>query len=121
VDRRAGFLTAVFFFAGLALVDFLAAFLEALLGAGLVLREAFFAAGACFRRAGAFTAGVGAELAGIKEDGMDGPVAGGMTGLAGAMGPAAGVFIASSQPGVNISSRSREMAFARPHRGHRAS
>jgi hypothetical protein len=107
----------------LALVDFLATFLAAFFGVGLVLRAAFFAAGACFRLAGAgaFTAGAGVDTAGIEEEGIEGPEAGGMTGLAGPIGAGAGVLIASSQPGVNISSRSREMAFARPQRGHRAS
>jgi hypothetical protein len=55
---------------------------------------------------------------------MDGAgiVAAGIEGMAG-LPPvmAAGALIASSQPGVNISSRSREMAFARPQRGQRAS
>ncbi len=45
----------------------------------------------------------------------------GMAGAPGIMDGAAGALMASSQPGVNISSLSREMALARPQRGQRAS
>jgi hypothetical protein len=106
----------VVFFAGrLALLVFLAAFLAA----GFPFRAAFRAAEACFFRAGAFfTAAMGAAGAGMAGAGIDGVLGAGMAGFA---IPAAGALIASSQPGVNISSRSREIALARPQRGHRAS
>ncbi len=112
--RLVAFLAA--FFAGRrALLTFFVAFLAA----GLPLRAAFLAAEACFLLAGAFLAGVmGAAAAGIAGAGVEGMLGAGMAGLAGA---AAGILIASSHPGVNISRRSREIALARPQRGHRAS
>ncbi len=110
------------------LADFLAArrgfaaFLAAFLAAGLALRAAFFAAGLCFFLAGArLTAALGRAGSGIEGAGEVGIVVEGMAGLAGMPGVVAGILMASSQPGVNISSRSREMALARPQRGHRAS
>jgi hypothetical protein len=117
MERLAVFLED--FLAGrLAFVDFFAAFFAA----GLAFRAAFLlAAGACFFLVGArFTAATGLTGAGIAGVAVM-AVVDGTAGLAGMAGVAAGILIASSQPGVNISNRSREMAFARPQRGHRAS
>jgi hypothetical protein len=110
---------AAFLAGRLAFVDFFAAFFAA----GLALRAAvLLAAGACFFLAGArFTVAMGLAGAAIEGVAVMGIVVEGMAGFAGMAGVAAGILIASSQPGVNISRRSREMAFARPHRGHLAS
>jgi hypothetical protein len=118
------FLAVAFFFTErvLARVGFFATFLAGFFAAGL--RATFLAVGACFRLAGAFGAAAGAAGlagAGIMGDGM---LAAGVAGLGGVIPGAAGIagaLIASSQPGVNISRRSREIALARPQRGQRAS
>ncbi len=111
LDRLLLFFAA--FFAGRRFAVFFTAFL-----AGLVFRAAFLAAEACFFLAGARFTGAAMGAAGmLPVPGIVGVVEG-MAGLAGA---AAGILIASSHPGVNISSRSREMALARPQRGHLAS
>ena len=127
-DFAANFLGLAFaevFFFGLAAVFFLAAVFRF----GAAFRVAFFAAEACFFRvgaAGSFIMGAGVVLgsaipiigAGVEEE-EDG--AGGMAGVVPAAAPMAGALIAVSQPGVNISSRSRETGFARPQRGQWAS
>jgi hypothetical protein len=123
---RAVFRAEALFFTDrvLALVGFFATFLAAFLAAGLGLRAAFLAAGACFRLEGAafgVAAGTGEDaLAGTAITGAGIPGVG-MVGLGGVIVAAAGALIASSQPGVNISRRSREIALARPQRGQRAS
>ena len=115
---RTVFFLAVFLAAFLAVffAVFLAGFLTAFLAA-------FLAAALCLRRAGAAFLGAATAAAaiGIAGIGVDGAGMDGIAGLAGVMGAAAGALIASSQPGVNISSRSRYIALARPQRGQRAS
>ena len=122
-----GLALAAVFFLGLA-VFFLTTVLR--FGAAVTFRAAFLAAGACFRRVGAagsiFIIGAGADFgsalsiigAGVEETdpGADGAedIADEEPAAAPAM---AGVLIAVSQPGVNISSRSRDTGFARPQRG----
>src|SRR5512143_3780772 len=109
------FLAVDFFF----VADFLvAAFLAA------PLRATFLAAGAWRLRAGARRLGASAisgsrRSAGIGVFGICvSPGRPASPTIAGAM---TGSLMASSHPGVNISRRSREMAFARPQRGQCAS
>jgi hypothetical protein len=134
-DLAAGFLDLTEVFLGLAFaagfflttVFFLAA-AGLRLGAAAVFLVAFLAAVACLRLAGAlagsfFMAGAGAVLgstfpiigAGVEEG------ATGIEAAAPTAAPAAGSLMAVSQPGVNISRRSRETGLARPQRWQWAS
>src|SRR5512143_3097090 len=127
VLRLEDFLLVAFFF-GLAAVFFLvAAFLAGAFFAVAFL-AAFLAAGAWRLRAGVVRLALAAGTAGGSSmgtgDGVavfgccipDEDAAPAATGIA-----IAGSLMASSQPGVNISRRSREMALARPQRGQCAS
>jgi hypothetical protein len=93
------------------------------LGRFAAFLAAFFAAGLWRLRAGAAFFGA-ATLFPVAAGAMGAMVDAamlGMAGFSGVIGAAAGALMASSQPGVNISSRSREIALARPQRGQRAS
>jgi hypothetical protein len=134
----AGFFALGLAFAfGFVLVDFLG------LAAGLAFFTgfaAFFAAGACFFLAGDFAGsafaivftGAGSArlmveagsvlMAGAEVEDVPDVEGAGMAGLGvSAAGPVEPAAIASCQPGVNISSRSREIGLARPQRGQWAS
>jgi hypothetical protein len=126
-----GLAFAAVFFLGLAAV-----FLTTVLrfgAAATFFLAAFLAAGACLRRVGVagsvLIMGAGAVLgsalsivgAGVEEKDPDEDGAGGIAAEEPAAAPMAGALIAVSQPGVNISSRSRETGFARPQRGQCAS
>jgi hypothetical protein len=121
---------AVFFF-GLG-----AAFFTATLrfGAAVAFRAAFLAAVECLFRVGAagsfFMAGAGVffgSTLSIFGAGVDEKEDAGAAGMVEAAdiepptAPMAGALMAASQPGVNISRRSRETGLARPQRGQWAS
>jgi hypothetical protein len=138
-DLAAGFLDLTEVFLGLALAAgfflttvFFLADAGLRLGAAAVFLVAFLAAVACLRLAGAlagsfFMAGAGAVFGstfpiigeGVEEKEEDG--AAGIEAVALTAAPAAGSLMAVSQPGVNISRRSRETGLARPQRGQWAS
>jgi hypothetical protein len=130
-DLAAGFLdlTEVFFGFAFAAGFFLTTvFFLAAAGLRLGAAAVFLAAVACLRLAGAlagsfFMAGAGAvfgsKLPIIGEGVEEG--AAGMEAGAPTAAPAAGSLMAVSQPGVNISRRSRETGLARPQRGQWAS
>ncbi len=114
LDLAAVFFFVVAFFA----VDFLAA----------PLRAAFLAAGAWRLRAAALRGDLAGIMGSLRSAGTRAgtSVLGVCVSTERSVSPTivvtmTGSLIASSHPGVNISSRSREMAFARPQRGQCAS